>query len=437
VDVVVVGLSHKTARVEQREKVSLSDTDSRELLRDLLDTGEVTEAVTLSTCNRTEIYVASDRAAAAEEVVEGALLARTEIDPAELACVRYARRDASTAAHLFRVASGLDSMVVGESEILGQVRGAWRVASEEGACGPMLDQLFRRAVEIGKRVRTETHISAGPSSVSAVAVDVARQAFDDPERRRLVVIGAGKMASAAAMSLGELGFAEVVVVNRTVGSARELADRMGGRAAGFDRIGIELRAADLVISATGAPHTILTARDMERTMVERGDHPMVVVDISVPRDVDSWVGDVEGVTLYDIDDLERVVEASLNGRRLEARRAERLVSESVDSFADWRRELVAAPTITSLRRRAEEIRLRELERVAEQWEGLSPADRERLNAVTRGIVNKLLHEPTIRVKEAAARGDELRHVETLRHLFDLEGASAPEQESAKGLREAR
>jgi glutamyl-tRNA reductase len=436
VDVVVVGLSHKTARVEQREKVALSEHESRELLRDLLHADEIAEAVTLSTCNRTEIYVASESASSAEEVVERAILARTEIDPAELACVRYARRDASTAAHLFRVASGLDSMVVGETEILGQVRSAWRVAGEEGASGPMLDQLFRRAVEIGKRVRTETHISAGPSSVSAVAVDVARQAFEDPERRRLVVIGAGKMAKAAATSLGELGFAEVVIVNRTVGSARELADRMGGRAVGFDRIGVELRSADLVISATGAPHTILTARDMEMTMSERAERPMVVIDISVPRDVDSWVGDVGGVTLYDIDDLERVVEASLNGRRLEARRAERLVSDSVDAFADWRRELVAAPTITSLRQRAEEIRLRELERVDGQWEAMSPADRERLNALTRGIVNKLLHEPTIRVKEAAARGDDLRHVETLRHLFDLEGAET-RGESAKGLREAR
>ena len=437
-ELVAVGMSHKTARVEQREKAALSAAEARELLGDLVSRDAVSEAVALSTCNRTEIYAVGDTAADAERAVEDALIARTEIGVAELACVQYAHREASAVAHLFRVASGLDSMVVGESEIVGQVRAALRLASEEGASGPFLDQLFRRALEAGKRVRTETRISEGPSSVSAVALDVARTAFPAAERRRVVVIGAGKMARATAASLGSLGFQDLVVVNRTVGAARELADQMGGRGVGFDRVGVELREADLVISSTAAPHQILGARDGERIMATRPERAMVIVDISVPRDIDPWVAKVPGVSLYDIDDLERVVEASLNGRRLEARRAERVVVELVDSFGAWRRELAAAPAITSLRARAEEIRLAELERLAGQWDSISPADRARLDALTRGIVNKLLHEPTVRVRKAAAHGDDLRHVDSLRHLFGLEPPPVEDRAGrAEGVRDAR
>lgn len=418
-ELVAVGLSHKTARVEQREKVALSAGDARELVRGLIG-GPLLEAVALSTCNRTEVYAVGDTAAEAESAIAKALVGRTEISAPELSCILYSRREAGVAGHLFRVASGLDSMVIGESEILGQVRTAWRLADEEGASGPLLDQLFRRAVEVGKRVRSETGIARGPSSVSAVAVDLARRAFDTPEARRVVVIGAGKMAQATAVALRNIGFGELVVVNRTVGSARELAEQMGGRGVGFDRIDLELREADLVIASTGAPHAILDASDISRVMAGRQDRPMVIIDISVPRDIDPWAGEVEGVELYDIDDLERVVEASLNGRALEAVKAETIVSGAVDGFSQWRRELAAAPTITSLRELAEEIRRNELERVDGQWESMSDADRERLNALTKGIVNKLLHEPTVRMKDAAANGDGIRHVESLRHLFGLE-----------------
>lgn len=423
-NLLVFGLSHKTAPVEQREKAALSDTAVRQLLRELLG-GGVSEAVALSTCNRTEVYTASRDPLRAEEAVAAALVSHSKISEDELACARYVLRDDRAAAQLFRVASSLDSMVVGESEIQGQVRAAWNIGIEEGAVGPLLNQLFRQALEVGKNVRSRTHIGAGSSSVPAVALDLAEGVLSDLPGRRVLVIGAGRMAEATTLALMQHGVRDVVVANRTVGTARELAGRFGGRGVGFDRLGHELRGADIVISSTDAPHSILGPDEIAPVMAERSDRPMIVVDISVPRDVDAAVAGLTGVALFDIDDLERVVEANLNGRRLEAERGEGFVLGAVQGFSAWRRGLSATPAITSLRARAEEIRQSELARLDSQWEGLSQADRDRLDALTKGIVNKLLHEPTVRVRAAAQEGDgeALRHLESLRHLFGLEATS--------------
>lgn len=418
-----LGLSHKTAPVEQREKAALSEAGTRSLLRDLTGSEAIAEAVALSTCNRTEVYVAAPDAAIAEDAVTVALVAHSSIGAEELACVRYVLRDDRAAAQLFRVASSLDSMVVGESEIQGQVRSAWELASEEGTTGPLLNQLFRQALEVGKRVRAETRIGAGSASVSAVAVDLAERVLDDLPGRRVLVIGAGQMAEATALALVQHGVHEVVVANRTVGTARELAARVGGRGVGFDLLPAELAGADIVISSTNAPHPVLRAEDVAPVMAARPERRMVVIDISVPRDVAADVARLDGVALFDIDDLERVVEANLNGRRLEAERGEGYVLGAVQGFAAWRRGLQAAPAITSLRERAEEIRRAELARIAAGWEGLSEEDRARLEALTKGIVNKLLHEPTVRVRAAAETGDSLQHVESLRHLFGLEAGT--------------
>lgn len=418
-----LGLSHKTAPVEQREKAALSEAGTRSLLRDLTGSGAIAEAVALSTCNRTEVYVAAPDAPVAEDAVTAALVAHSSIGAEELACVRYVLRDDRAAAQLFRVASSLDSMVVGESEIQGQVRSAWEVASEEGTTGPVLNQLFRQALEVGKQVRAQTRIGAGSASVSAVAVDLAERVLDDLPGRRVLVIGAGRMAEATALALVKHGVHEVVVANRTVGTARGLAARVGGRGVGFDLLPAELAGADIVISSTNAPHPVLRADDVAPVMASRAGRRMVVIDISVPRDVAADVARLDGVALFDIDDLERVVEANLNGRRLEAERGEGYVLGAVQGFAAWRRGLQAAPAITSLRERAEEIRRAELARIAAGWEGLSEEDRARLEALTRGIVNKLLHEPTVRVRAAAETGDALQHVESLRHLFGLEAGT--------------
>jgi glutamyl-tRNA reductase len=415
-----LGLSHKTARVEQREKAALSEAETRSLLRDLLAAGVVAEAVALSTCNRTELYAAAPDPAAAEDALADALVAHTHISADELACASYVLRDDRAASQLFRVTSSLDSMVVGESEIQGQVRQAWQIAVEEGASGAILNQLFRQALEVGKQVRAQTRIGSGSASVSAVAVELAEEVLDDLPGRQVLLIGAGGMAESTARSLVAHGVHEVVVANRTAGAARELAGRVGGRGVGFDRLAHELHRADIVISSTDAPHAILRRPELEPVMAERAGRPMVIVDISVPRDVDAAVADLDGVALFDIDDLEGVVETNLNGRQREAERGEGFVIGAVQGFSAWRRGLAAAPAITSLHARGEEIRRAELARVEAQWEGLSDADRARVEALTKGIVSKLLHEPTVRVRAAAEGGDDLRHLESLRHLFGLE-----------------
>jgi glutamyl-tRNA reductase len=422
VNLLMVGLSHKTAPVEQREKAAMSESSIRRLLRSLVAGGTVTEAVALSTCNRTEVYVTAPDPLDAEMAVLDAIVAHTRISADELACARYAMREERAAAQLFRVASSLDSMVVGESEIQGQVRSAWDIGVDEGTTGPLLNQLFRRALEVGKNVRSRTRIASGSASVPAVAIDLAEGVLSDLPGRRVLVIGAGRMAEATTLALLQHGVREVVVANRTVTTARELADRFGGRGVGFDELAHELHGADIVISSTDAPHTILGASQFESAMADREWRPMVVVDISVPRDVDAAAASVPGVALYDIDDLERVVEANINGRRLEAERGEGYVLGAVQGYAAWRRGLSAAPAITSLRQRAEAIRRAELARLDGQWDSLSEGDRERLDALTKGIVNKLLHEPTVRVRAAAEDGDgeALRHLESLRHLFGLE-----------------
>jgi glutamyl-tRNA reductase len=422
-NLLVIGLSHKTARVEQREKAALTDGSARALMRDIRRDPCVSEVVALSTCNRTEVYARATDAALAEEVICTALVAHSTMTRPELDCARYVRREDRAASHLFRVAGSLDSMVVGESEIQAQVRAAWEVAREESAVGPLLDRMFRQALEAGKRVRSETGVARGAVSVSSVAVDLAGGVLDDLPRRRALLIGAGQMAESTARALVDHGISEVAVVNRTPGAAAALAARFGGRGAGFDRMAAELEAADIVISSTDAPHLILGGEEISRALRTRPERPMLLIDIAVPRDLDPAIAGVNGAVLYDIDDLERVVEANLNGRRLEAERAERLVQEEARRFSHWRQGLVATPAITSLRAHAEEIRSRELERLDGQWESLSRADRERVEELTRSIVNKLLHEPTARARAAAQEGDMLRHVESLRHLFGLEAPS--------------
>jgi glutamyl-tRNA reductase len=428
--VTVVGLSHRTAPVEQREKAALSERETREMLRALLASPGVTEAAALSTCNRTEVYVATTDPTAAEATVEDALLAHTRISRAELGCARYAHRDDRAAAQLFRVTSSLDSMVLGESEIQGQVRGAWELAVEEGTAGPVLNQLFRQALEVGKRVRTDTRISHGPSSVPAVAVNMASQAFEDLSARRVLVIGAGQMAESVLASLLEKGVGEVVVVNRTVTTARVLASRVGGRGEGFDRLDEELAEADIVISSTDAPHHVLTLPRMEAVVAHRPARPTVIIDISVPRDVESSIAGLPGIVLHDIDDLERVVEANLNGRRLEAMIGERMVLDAVEGFSEWRSGLAAAPAIRDLREWAEEIRAGEVAKAASGWAALDDGDLERLDALTRAIVNKILHEPTVRAKAAVRNADGIRHLESLRHLFGLESEHEPQRSPA-------
>jgi glutamyl-tRNA reductase len=406
--------------VEQREKAALTDAAARGLVRALIGRVDIHEAVALSTCNRTEVYVRADDSSVAEDAVCRALVEHTDISRAELDCARYAHREERAAVHLLRVASSLDAMVVGESEIQGQVRGAFDQAHEEDTIGPVLDNLFRKALETGKRVRHETAIGAGVVSVASVAVELAREAVVDLNARRALLIGAGDVAETTAAALVESGVRELVVANRTVSTARRLAEHIGGEGVGFDRLPQELSGADIVISSTDAPHPILGHNDVEQAMRSRPGRPMVLIDIAVPRDLDPDIAAVPGVRLYDIDDLERVVEGNLNGRMREAEQAEVIVLGEARRFTEWRRALSVAPTIGSLRAVAETIRAGEVAKVAAQWESLSDVDRERVDQLTRSIINKLLHEPTVRLRSAVAEGDGVAHVESLRHLFGID-----------------
>ncbi len=403
--VVLVGISHHQAPVELRERAALDRHRARELARRLA--GERGEAVCLSTCNRTELYLAEDSADEAERKAEAALLALEE----ELGPSLYRLRDEAAALHLFRVAAGLDSMVPGEGEILGQVR----TAHDVGAAGRILDRLFRDALHAGKKARTETAIGESPASVSSAAAALAEQVFGDLSGRSVLVVGAGEAGELAIKSLVARGAAIAFVANRTAGRAEQLTVRYGGTPLSLDAVPGSLEHVDVVLSSTSAPDWTLTRSEVEPTLHARRGRPLFLIDLAVPRDLDPAIHDLDGCYLYDIDDLEAVVAETLAGRRREAERAETIVASEAERFREWQASLDVVPAITSLRAHAEEIRAAELERAK-----LSGAERRAAESVTAAVLNKLLHLPTIRMKQAAAAADGVIYADAVRHLFGLE-----------------
>ncbi len=396
---VLVGTSHRVAPVEVRERVALDRAGAAELARRLA--GEDGEVVCLSTCNRTELYVAHPDGVEAETRAADALAATSEL---------YRLHDEAAALHLFRVAAGLDSLVPGEGEILGQVRTAY----EDGATGPVLDRVFRQALHAGKKVRAETAIGESPSSVSAAAAALAQQVFGELDRRRVLLVGAGEVGELAARSLAARGAQIAWVASRRLERARELGARHGAEALALDGIRDRLGEADVVVSSTSAPGFVLGPADVP----ERKGKPLFVIDLAVPRDVDPAVAELDGCYLYDIDDLEAVVSESLSGRRREAARAEAIVADEAARFREWQASLDVVPAIASLRDWAERIRSGELAKAEGRLEGLSDSERQTVESLTTQIVNKLLHLPIVRLKEAAAT-DGPGYVEAARHLFGL------------------
>ena len=403
--IVLVGISHHQAPVELRERAALDSERAGELARRLA--GDEAEAVCLSTCNRTELYLAAGSGDEAEHRAEAALLALEE----ELGPALYRLRDEAAALHLFRVAAGLDSMVPGEGEILGQVR----AAHGAGAAGPILDRLFRQALHAGKKARTETAIGESPASVSSAAAALAEQVFGDLHGRAVLVVGAGETGELAVKSLVARGATIAFVANRTVERAQDLTRRFGGTALPLEDVGRNLRHADVVLSSTSSPGWMLTREQVERTLHDRKGRPLFLIDLAVPRDLDPAIHELDGCYLYDIDDLEAVVAETLAGRRREGERAETIVAAEADRFSDWQASLDVVPAIASLRAHAEEIRAAELERAK-----LSGAERRAAESVTAAVLNKLLHLPTIRMKQAAAAADGVIYADAVRHLFGLE-----------------
>ncbi|MFL5855245.1 MAG: glutamyl-tRNA reductase [Solirubrobacteraceae bacterium] len=410
---VVLGLSHRTAPVGQREKAALHRDAAQSLVRSLVAHPEVAECATLSTCNRTEVYTVCEDAEAGAAATARELVASTRISAAELRCAHYARYDDNAARHLFRVAAGLDSMVLGESEVQGQVRSAAERAEGEGTVGALLRGLFRHALAAGRRVRRETGIGRGATSLSSVAVAIALRAHPDLSRCRVLVIGAGRMAAATGSALQRHGASAVAVANRSPSAARALAAQLDGRAAGIDMLEEELAQADIVVSSTEAPHVIVHREQVARALASRPERPLALIDLAVPRDIDAHVSTLRGALLYDIDDLERAIEQGLGGRRRDVSRAERIVEGELARFRAWRSALAVTPTVASLHAHAEQIRRAELARATR---GLDAAQLRSLDALTRSLVTKLLHEPTLRLRETGS----LQHAESIRHLFALD-----------------
>jgi glutamyl-tRNA reductase len=410
---VVLGLSHRTAPVGQREKAALHPDAAQGLVRSLVAHPGVAECAALSTCNRAEVYTVCEDAEAGAAATARELVASTRISAAELRCAHYERYDENAARHLFRVAAGLDSMVLGESEVQGQVRSAAELAEGEGTAGALLRGLFRRALDAGRRVRRETGIARGRTSVSSVVVDIALRVHPDLGRCRVLVIGAGRMAAATGSALQRHGAAAVVVANRSPSAARALAAQLNGRAARIDTLEQELAQADIVVSSTEAPHAIVHRDDVARALAARPERPLALIDLAVPRDIDAHVSTLGGALLYDIDDLERAIEQGLEGRRRDLSQAERIVEEELARFRAWRTALAVTPTVASLYARAEQIRRAELARAPR---GLDASQLRSLDALTRSLVTKLLHEPTLRLRETGS----LHHAESIRHLFALD-----------------
>jgi glutamyl-tRNA reductase len=450
VSVVVIGLNHRTAPLDLLERMSIDTARQPKALADLVSRSHLGEAVVLSTCNRTEVYAVAEKFHPGFSDVRDFLAEQSFLAPEDFSDHLYVHHAAAAAAHLFKVAAGLDSAVLGEHEVLGQVRTAWEVARSEGAAGARLNLLFRHALEVGKRIRTETAIGEGIASASAAAVALAAHHMagwltpaettgasplpptgapecDAPAPRldhglagaRVLVVGAGEMGEGLVVALTEAGASEVAVANRTPAHAEALAARVDGRALPLSELRGALADVDLLLTSTGAQTAILEHADLEEVLSARGGRPLLIIDIAVPRDVDPSAAALPGVTLLDMDDLRRFIERGLAGRRQEAERAAALVDEELDRYLVVAEARLAAPLVAALRDRAEGVRTTELARAAGRLGGLDARQRAAVEALTRGIVAKLLHEPTVRVKDAAGtpRGDRL--AQTLRELFDL------------------
>jgi glutamyl-tRNA reductase len=424
-ELLALGISHKTAPVALRERLAFTESEAVEFAREVTATSEVREAVIISTCNRTEVYLVVGDPVRAESDVLGMLARRASIRPTELAEAIYSPRNCDVARHLYRVTAGLDSMIVGEAEVQGQVRRAHEAAMAAGCTGPLTNRLFAAALTTGKRVRSETEIGSSRVSVPSVAVDLALSVLGGLEQRHVVILGAGDTSELTARALADQGAGTIFVANRHADRALSLAQRFGGSVVGLDKLPDQLLRADIVLCSTSSPHPIVGREELELVMAERRGRPLLLIDIAVPRDVDPACGELEGVNLYDIDDLQSVVARNLSTRENEAPRAQEIVEEEIHRFARWLGQLETLPTISALREHGSDLVEQVLAENAGRWESASPRDLARIEAVARAVMSRLLHEPTIRLRSFS---EERGHasLELVRELFGLR-EDAPSQ----------
>jgi glutamyl-tRNA reductase len=420
VQILLVGISYRTAPVELRERLDFQARGVAEALRALAERGSTREAVVISTCNRAELYVACDEAAATRQDLVHFVSDFQGVAPAEIAPHVYEVIDLDVARHLFRVAAGLDSLVMGEPQILGQVKEAHTSATEARTAGPVLNRLFHASFAAGKRVRTETGLGSGAVSVSYAAVALARKIFGDLSGRNVVVIGAGEMGTLTAMHMKSQAVQHVTIVSRTMAHAARTAEAIGGAsAAPWEELDAVLGASDIVITATGAAAPILTKAHIEAVMRPRRNRPLFIIDIAMPRDVEAAAGEIEQVFLYNIDDLQTTVRENLARRASEVVRAETIVNEEVNKFGAWFRSRAAIPTIVALRERFEAIRRAELERLDFKLSSLPPEARARVDEITHLLIEKLLLTPTEQLKSLSDADTVGAYSEALTRLFGL------------------
>lgn len=415
----ITGVSHKTAPVALRERLAFPEAGQAEALRDLKARG-ASEALILSTCNRVEVVVTAEEGTDPRGIVTAFLSEQRGVPPWEIEPHLYRYENREAIHHIFRVAASLDSMIVGEPQILGQIKAAYCLARSQGALSGWLESVLTRAFSVAKRVRSETGIGQMAVSVSYAAVELARKIFGSLEASRILLAGAGKMSELAARHLRRSGGSHVYVANRTFERAVEMAKAFRGAPVEWERLHAVLPEVDILIASTASQEYILGKSDFERVMAARKNRPVFVIDIAVPRNIDPAVNEIEGVFLYDIDDLQQVVETNLRERRKEAERAEMMVAAEVDRALARLRVQQVAPTIVSLQEQLEQIRAAEMERMRRKYGPLTPAQEQAWEALTRGIVNKIAHGPISQLRAHAGRPEEAHVIETIRKVFQLE-----------------
>ena len=415
----VSGLSHRNAPVELREQLAVDEDKLRELLADIAAASVVREAIILSTCNRVEVYAVADVPSEARALMFRKLCRHRGVEPAAVEAALYTFAEADAIRHAFRVASSLDSMVIGEPQILGQVKDAFALAQSCEAVGPSLHSLFTQAFAVAKKVRSETEIARHAVSVSFAAVELAKKIFAGLQGKAVLLVGAGKMSELAARHLVEQGVFPVYVTNRTWARAQEMARALSGTAVPFDELSTALAAVDIVVTSTGAPEAVIRRDTVQRVMHGRRGRPLFFIDIAVPRDVEATVGSLEDVYCYDIDDLKQVVDANLRERVREAHRAEALVEREVAKFLARLGDVEVIPTIVSLRERLEAIRTGEVKRTLARLPDATSETREAIEAMSTAIVNKILHAPITKLRESSRAGSPRSWLELVHELFGL------------------
>lgn len=426
-DIFVVGLSHKTAPVAIRETVAFAPERIGEALGQLKGIPCIAEVVVVSTCNRVEIYAAADRAEEGIEAVTLFIAHYHGLDVEQLGKHLYVHQGDDAMRHMFRVAASLDSMVVGEPQILGQIKDAYGYAVEYGSVGLILNRFLHKAFSVAKRVRTETNIAGNAVSVSFAAVELARKIFDTIEGKTVMLLGAGEMCELAARHFVNNGVKEVLVANRTFSRAQTLAQEFSGRAVLFENFSDHLHQVDIVLSSTGATSFIIHPEQVQRALRQRKQKPMFFIDIAVPRDIDPRVNNVGNVYLYDVDDLQGIVKANMSERQKEALAAEEIINEELLQFKGWMGSLEVVPTIVALRQKMERLRQREVEKTLSQIKNLDEQGRRAVEAMSQALINKILHQPTAGLKRAQKGSEAQPYVDVLQELFELE-IEAPQGE---------